>query len=194
MSKKEKKVKKSKNVLITGASLSNGRIKTPMFRVSYPSVFKPTDFQGNGQLQYSVTMLFDKKRDLSIMRDAVDRLIEEKFKDVKRKKIRLPFRDGNEEKEDIDGYKDCIFVRAASKTKPIIVDCTEERNQIEDETEFYPGCYARATIIPFAYDQKGNKGISFGLHNLQFLKDGEPFTNRGNPDEDYDDDVTNDDD
>ena len=183
------KKEKNKSVLITGASLTNGRIKTPMFRVSYPAVFKPVDFQGNGDLKYAVTMLFDKKCDLSIMRDAVEALIVEKFKDVKRKKLRLPFRDGNEEKEDIDGYKDVIFIRASSKTKPVIVDCTEERNQIEDETEFYPGCYARATIIPFAYNQKGNKGVSFGLHNIQFLKDGEPFTNRGNPDEDYDDNV-----
>jgi hypothetical protein len=188
----KKKHKKSKNVLITGASLTNGRIKTPMFRVSYPNVFKATDFQGDGNMTYSITMLFDKKRDLSIMKEAVEKLIQEKFKDVKRKKIRLPFRDGNEEKEDVDGYADVTFVRASSKTKPIIVDCTEERNQIEDDTEFYPGCYARATIMPFAYNQKGNRGISFGLHNIQFLKDGEPFANRGNPDEDYDDDVKGD--
>jgi hypothetical protein len=181
--------KNKKNVLVTGASLTNGRIKTPMFRVSYPYVFKPSDFQGDGNMTYSITMLFDKKRDLSIMRDAVEALIAEKFKDVKRKKIRTPFRDGNEEKEDVDGYKDTIFIRAWSKTKPVIVDCTEERNQIEDDTEFYAGCYARATILPFAYDNKGNKGVSFGLHNIQFLKDGEPFINRGNPDEDYDDDI-----
>ena len=40
-------------------------------------------------------------------------------------------------------------------------------------------------INAFAYDQKGNRGISFGLGNIQKVKDDKPFGNRTKPQDDF---------
>ena len=65
---------------------------------------------------------------------------------------------------------------------------------IIEEKDFYPGCYARATVRAFAYDQAGNRGVAFGLQNIQKLADGEPLGGRTKPHDDFepvDDDVAN---
>jgi hypothetical protein len=64
-------------------------------------------------------------------------------------------------------------------------------NPILDSTEFYSGCYGRASINFFAYNTAGNRGIGCGLNNLQKLDDGEPLSGRSRPEDDfgdYDDD------
>ena len=65
-------------------------------------------------------------------------------------------------------YQACVV---SSKTQPQIVDAN--LNPIINPTEFYSGCYGRASINFFAYNNSGNKGISAGLNNLQKLEDGE---------------------
>jgi hypothetical protein len=57
---------------------------------------------------------------------------------------------------------------------------------IMEEGEFYAGCYARATISPYAYDKAGNRGVAFGLRNIQKIADGEPFSGKSKPENDFD--------
>ena len=161
-------------------SKSVSKILTPNFRVSFPSVFEPSDY--NGKETYSVTMLFDKSTDLTELKAAVKRAAEEKWGKKIPSNLRNPIRDGAE-KEHLDGYDGCFFIRASSKTKPGVVDqnCVE----IINPSEFYAGCIARATVVPFAYDQAGNKGVSFLLSNIQKVADGESFSSRGRASDDF---------
>ena len=55
--------------------------------------------------------------------------------------------------------------------------CIRDRNNADviDDSEVYPGRWARATIQPFYYDTDGNRGISFGLENVQLLRNDEPI-------------------
>jgi hypothetical protein len=46
-------------------------------------------------------------------------------------------------------------------------------NPILDPDEVYSGCYGRASLTFYAYNQQGSKGIACGLNNLQKLEDGE---------------------
>ena len=55
---------------------------------------------------------------------------------------------------------------------------------IEDREAFYPGCYARASVTAYAYDNV-SKGVAFGLSNLMFVKDGERLDSRTDPTEDF---------
>lgn len=146
--------------------------------MSFPHVFKPhAAFEGQ-EAKFSLTMLFTKNTDLSQLKRAAQTAIIEKWGADKTKwpkNLRMPFRDGNE-KQDLQGYENTIYVTTSSKMKPGIVD--NQLNKIEDETVFYAGCYARATLIAFAYDKAGNKGVSFSLQNLQKLRDGESFSGR----------------
>jgi hypothetical protein len=47
---------------------------------------------------------------------------------------------------------------------------------------------ARATVAPFAYNNSGNKGVSFALNNLQICRtDGERLDGRIAAEDDFDD-------
>lgn len=165
---------------------------TPEFRVSFPHVFeKHSGFEGQ-EPKFSVVMLFPKNTDLKELKRAVFNAATEKWgaKEKWPKKMRMPFRDGNE-KTDLDGYEDTIFVSASSKQKPQVVSNKKVDGQFpqltkEDES-FYAGCYARATLIAFAYNKAGNLGVSFSLQNIQKLRDGEQFSGRKNADDEFDD-------
>lgn len=165
---------------------------TPKFRVSFPTVFKPKSFKG-GDPKYGLTMLFDKKTDLKAMKEAAKNAGIEKFgpvenwpKDKKtgKTKLKMPFRDGDDERDNLDGFAGCIFVNATSKSPPQVID-KDGRTPLTSEVDFYAGCYARATLIAFGFDNEGSKGIAFALQNLQKWEDGESFSGRPSAEEDF---------
>lgn len=172
------------------------RVKTPEFRVSFPHIFEAhSGFEGQGA-KFSVVMLFDKKTDITPLKKAVAEAATAKWGDKTKwpKNLRLPFRDGDE-KSDLSGYSGTIFCSASSKQRPGVVD--KHLAVITDESDFYAGCYARATVTAFAYDKAGNKGVSFSLQNLQKLRDGQAFSGRKKAEDDFEayddgsDDVSN---
>src|SRR5439155_1122526 len=127
----------------------------------------------------------DKKR-FQAMRALVDEVAVETFKkplkDVPG--ARKPFCDGAE-KEHLEGYgAGKIFAKASSFSRPGVV-ASDGRTPIDDEEAFYAGCYARATVTAYHYDNTGNRGISFGLSNVMFVKDGDRFDSRTDPAEDF---------
>lgn len=79
-----------------------------------------------------------------------------------------------------------MFATASSKQRPGLVD--RNKQPILTEEEFYPGCWARATVTAYSYDNVG-KGVAFGLHNIQKLGDDENFTGRVAAEEDFGDDA-----
>lgn len=166
---------------------------TPKFRVSYPAVFEAKSFKDQAA-KFSVVMIFDKKTDLKELKRAAVNAAIEKFGPREKwpKKFKLPFRDGDEERADTPGYENSIFVTATSKQRPGVVD--KQLNPIISEDDFYAGCYARATLIAFAYDQAGNRGVSFSLQNIQKIEDGERFGGRRNAEDEFEviDDGSND--
>lgn len=159
------------------------KVLTPKFRVSFPAVFQAESFQG-GDPKFALTMLFDGDADLSKLKAAAQAAVEEKWPDKKKRpaNLRSPFRDGAE-KPELDGYDGCTFVRATSKTKPGLVDLNLQ--QIIDPAEFYAGCFARATIRAYAYDQAGNRGVAFALENIQKLGDGQAFSGKATAEQDF---------
>ena len=163
--------------------MSKQKIKTPEFRVSFPKIFKPeAGMNGEGPAYYSLVMLFPKDADLSILKAAAAQAAKEKWGDKKPANLRSPFRDGDE--KELDGYAGCIYITAKSKDKPGLVDGA--RVKIVEPEAFYAGCYARATLSCYAYDQNGNRGVSFGLQNIQKLRDGEPFGSKRKAEDDFD--------
>ena len=154
-------------------------VMTPEFRVSFPNVFRPAKPMAEGQeAKYGITMLFKKGENLDELKKAAEEAIIDKWGTDKSKwprNMRSPFRDQGE--KEFAGYEEgAIFVTATSKQKPGLVDA--DVNDIIAEEDFYPGCYARATVRAFAYDAAGNRGVAFGLQNVQKLKDGEPLGGR----------------
>lgn len=158
---------------------------TPEFRTSFEHVFEAHSFEGN-EPKYSVTMLFDKGADLSALKKAAANAAIEKWgpKEKWPAGLRLPFRNGDE-KTDMDGYAGKIFISASSKQRPQVIDAKKSPITKEDGT-FYSGCFARASVVAFAYDKLGNKGVSFSLMNIQKLRDGERFGGRKSAVDEFD--------
>jgi hypothetical protein len=169
-----------------GTAVASKNVITPKFRVSYPYIFRPnTPMQQGQEPKFSITMLFDKSADLTALKAEAMRAGKEKWgEDVSKwpKNWRNPFRDQGE--KEVEGYeKGAMFITATSKQRPGLVDASV--SDIIEERLFYPGCYARASVRAFAYDNKGNKGISFGLQHVQKLGEGQPLGGRTTPQADF---------
>jgi len=169
---------------------------TPEFRVSYPVVFEPKKNDLNGKMEYSVVALFKKGENLEKLKAAAQEACEKKWgKDQKKwpKNLRSPFRDQAEREKTNeetglpympDGYeKGAIFLNLKSSSRPGVVN--QQVKAFTDESEFYAGCYAFASLSCYAYDQAGNKGVAFGLQNIQKSRDGEPFGGRTKAEDDF---------
>lgn len=168
---------------------------TPKFRVSYPNVFKAKKNELSGKEEYSMVALFPKNADLTALKKAAENAAIAKWGPNKAKwpaNLKNPFRDQAEKaKTDDNGNRTlpdgheagAVFINLKSSQRPGIVD--QNREDIIDSTQFYGGCYARATVNAYAYDQAGNRGIAFGLNNIQKLGDGDPFSGRTKAQDDF---------
>ena len=144
-------------------------VMTPEFRLSFPALFEMREY--NEKKSYGLTMLFDKGTDLSQLKAAAKAALDEAFpKGVKNP--RTPFLDGDDKVDEWgEGFKGKIYVRASTQFKPQVVD--QNRVAIFDADKVYPGCYCRAVVAPYTYDNSGNRGVSFSLEAVQFIRDGE---------------------
>ena len=164
------------------------KVVTPKFRVSFPDLFEPKSFNDQ-PAKFSVQMLFDKKADLTALKKVANKAASEKWGDKVPKGLHMPFKDGNE--KELDGYEDKIVVSAASKFKPQVVD--QKLNVINDPEDLYAGCFARAAIVAYAWEQKDPKGkavlkrgVSFNLESVQKMAEGDPFKKAIDPSDTFD--------
>ena len=92
-------------------------------------------------------------------------------------------RDGDTDRPDDPAYANAYFINCNSETQPGIVDASCQ--PIIDPSECYSGCYGRASINAFAYNNNGSKGISFGLNNLQVLRQAESLGGKSRAEDDF---------
>ncbi len=163
---------------------------TPEAMLSYPHLFEPQAVNEGDPPKYSCTLVFAPGTDLSQLKAAAAAVAKDAWGDKAVevvKKQRYPtFRTDAEEK----GYPEgSTFINATSKGKPGVVAAYAgpdgKAARITDPEEIYAGCYVRATVRPFAYDQRGNRGVSFGLVNIQKLRDGERIGGRPRPEDEF---------
>ena len=153
-------------------------------RFSYCAVWEPKSING-GEPRYSVSVLVPKTDVDTVgkIREAIAAAYHDGESKLKGKgalpplkTLKTPLRDGDTERPDDPAYAGMWFLNANSAHAPQIVDgaC----NPILDRSEFYSGCYGRASITFFAFNSNGNRGIACGLNHLQKLRDGEPLGGR----------------
>lgn len=165
---------------------------TPLARLSFPSLDKPSKMKGSqGSETFNATLLFTpadfsqadierwKKIKIAILQCMKEKHGDKAFDPATKRLLpayKSPIRLGTE-KPTLPGYGQGVeFLRAASQYKPGL--CNTQRKLILP-SEFYAGCYVRASISPWGFDANGNKGVSFNLINLMKCGDGEPFGNAG---------------
>jgi hypothetical protein len=166
---------------------------TPEFRVSWPKVFKPERNELNGKDEYSVQALFAPGTDMSKLVAAAQAALTKTWGEDKTKwpqNLKTPFKtqsatrikDGKQVPN--DGHVDGAPMLTLKTTqKPGVVD--SQVQPILNEAEFYAGCYAIASVNASTYDQKGNRGVSFYLQNIQKVRDGDALAGRAKPENEF---------
>lgn len=182
------------------AELNPTHVVTGKVRFSFVNVFEARAFGEGQEPKYSVMLLIPKSDVGTITRikkaidAAAQKALMTKFggrlpavlKSTLKDADKDTDNDGTVFAEKWDYTAGHYIINVSSRTAPQIVDAA--RNPILDPTEFYSGCYGRASINFFAYNNQGNKGISGGLGNLQKLEDGEPLGSFTTADQDFADD------
>jgi hypothetical protein len=149
---------------------------TGKVRFSFVHVFEPAETL-NGSMKYSVSILIPKTDKETVDRfnkafDATKQANAAYWGGSVPKNLKGGLRDGDVEKED-PVYAGHYFINASANAtnQPGVVDAN--LNPIIDPSEFYSGCYGRASIDMYPYDVSGTRGIAFGLNNVMKLEDGE---------------------
>ena len=98
--------------------------------------------------------------------------------------IRLPWRDDPDlvAKKGYPEGSGFIAVRGSKGApQPQIVSLVPDENgkpTVIDAGKIYAGCIVKASIDPYCYDTDGNQGVTFGLGNVQFIRDGDRLDGR----------------
>jgi len=169
------------------------KVTTPVFRGSFVNLFEAKPGPDGKNPKFGLTMLFDAEAQKTPQFKAMQALAvaaaREKFGDKIKADgkgwfhgLRGPIRDGAE-KSDLEGYEGCVFAAATTKQQPGVVDAKVQR--IIDPAAAYSGAYYRATVTAYAYEQAGNKGVAFGLQNVQKVREGERMAGRVEAEKDF---------
>lgn len=155
---------------------------TPNFRAAFISVFKATSMKNadgtTNKPKFSIRAAFPPTADLSPLKKEAQSVAVEKWGDKIPKTLRNPFRRNDELENPVVGIGEDWIIMSFSANedrRPGIVDA--KLQDIIDDSDVYSGAWYRAQVRAFAYDQAGNKGVSFGLQNVQKLRDDDPLGN-----------------
>jgi hypothetical protein len=178
--------------------MTTEKIKTVPFRVSFPSVFKPSAIPGSdADPKYSVVMMFPKadKKVGTFIKKVKALLAEEKKAEwgaKAPKKLNMCLTDGDDE-EEMEASEGATeghwLIKGTSVRKPGVI--LRNGDQATPE-EFYAGCWSIATIVFRAYT-KGKNGVACHFNNFMKWKDGEPFgTGGASAEDDFGDEIDED--
>jgi hypothetical protein len=176
------------------------RYVTPVFRLSFPNLFEAHAMDEQSKPKFGLTAVWnpakfteaDKKRWKAIMA-ALDaeskRAFKKAWKDLPAN-FKTGVRDGAE-KANLEGFGEGTkFANITTKMRPGVIDAGKSKIGPEEGNadDIYPGCYCRATVTVYSYDNKG-KGVALGLMNVQKVADGERLDSRTDAAEDFEDDI-----
>jgi len=161
-------------------------VTTGKVRLSYAHLTEAVALQEGQEKKFSASFIIPKsdKKTLekiaTAIKMATQRGIETKWGGKKPPKLKLPLRNGDEERPDDEAYADSYFINGNCKSRPFIVD--EKKHEyisIEAADEnVYSGCYVYANLSFYPFDAAGNKGIACGLNGVMKAGDGEPLSSR----------------
>ena len=171
-------------------------IITSEVRFAFVNVFKPRRAEPGKEPKYGITLLFPLPSTLSgpalaeyeacmaSLKAAAKAAAAEKWGDKLPPNLRSPFRDQADKAGQYEGYvPGALFLNVTSMPQPQVVDATVQ--PIIEPAKLYSGCYGRASLRAFAYDNSGNKGVSFGLQNVQKTRDGDSLAGRSDPSKEF---------
>ena len=164
------------------------KVITGKCRASYVHIFEPHSTNGS-EPKYSISIIIPQSDADTIgkIRAAIEEAKQSGISKWNGKippNLKLPLRDGDEERPDDPAYADSYFINCNSVEKPGIVD--RKRVPITDPTVIYSGCFIRVSINFYPFNTNGNRGVGAGLGNVQFWCDGDPLNGRVRAEDEFD--------
>lgn len=177
--------------MATDTKVITGEVRLSYARLITP---KPND---KGTDVWSVLLLIPKKDKATFakLKAAAEKALENGISNGKLKKgtslknAWTTLKDGDE-RDDLDEapeYAGNWYMNVNAYRRPGVVD--RHKDPITDERDIYSGCYARVSISAYPFNYENTKrGITFGLENVQKLREGEPLGGAAAaPEDDFDD-------
>ena len=153
------------------------RVVTGKVRFSYCNVGASRKNEMNGKDEFSTQIIVSKDdtETVGALKAAAKAALQAKFGEKIPPKVRNPMRDGDTETKSNgdplgDEYKNSYFVTVKSNKRPGIIDA--HGVELLGADDVVSGDFGRVSLNAFAYDQAGNRGVSFGLNNVQLLEKG----------------------
>jgi len=175
------------------------KVTTGVVRLSYANLLEPKAVSEGQEEKYSVSLIIpkDDKDTLKAVKEAIEEAKElgkaSKFGGKVPAGLKLPIRDGDEERPDDEVYSNSYFINANSKQKPKILEFIKFTSEgkikaepIDSSEDVYSGMYACVSVNFFAYNTSGNKGIAAGLGNVLKVEDGDRLGGGSSAEEDFD--------
>jgi hypothetical protein len=161
----------------------SGKIKLQNVRLSFPSLFRKAEFQGE-QTKFEATFMLHKERDADKIKEikkAIDAAIKENLKGAKIPADKICLKDGDESGR--DEYEGHYTIKAANNKRPKVID-RDKTPLTEDDDKPYSGCYVNAVIDLWTQNNSYGRRVNANLLGVQFYKDGEPFESGSVADDD----------
>lgn len=149
-------------------------------RLLWNSVFQPRKGKNGKEGKYEANLAIPAGVSLKLLQDAALEAGKAKFpkafKDAGGKwpsSIKSPFKKTAENDKLADLAEAFpTFVAARSKDRPGVVGANGRAEGVEPE-HVYAGRWAKISVDAYGYEVDGNKGVTFGLGNVQLLQDDE---------------------
>ena len=150
-------------------------------RISFAHIWEPKSING-GEEKYSVSCLIPKtdkatlKKVHAAMEAAKETAQSKRWGGKIPANLKMPLRDGDEDRPDDENYAGCMFINATSREAPQIVD--RKVQTITDPMECASGDYCNVSINFYGFNANGNRGVAAGLGNIQLIKRGERLSGK----------------
>lgn len=141
-------------------------------RISFPKLFEPSAFQGQGKPKYSARFLLDKKEHNELIKQIIAKMKELAAESYPDKKVPPPamlcLKDGDQSgREDEAGF---WTLNASETSRPVVVNRDKTPLVAEDEV-IYPGCRVNVKVRLWAQSNQYGKRLNANLLGVQFVKD-----------------------
>ena len=152
--------------------MSNYKIKLNNVRLSFPSIFNKSEF--NGQVgKFEATFLMNKESQAKMIADVEAQIaLIQKDNKAKVSPDKICLKDG--EFVDYDGYAGCMSIKAGSNRRPTVLG-RDKAPVVEEDNIVYAGCYVNAVVELWFQDNSYGKRVNCNLLGIQFAKDGDTF-------------------
>lgn len=153
-------------------------------RLSFEHIFKPSAGPNGGAEKFSAALILEGKNNpqLPKIRKAINDVAEAQWGSRAKAELaklqsqdRIFLRDGdNSGRAEYAGH---WYFNASNKTRPLVVD-VDKTPLTEADGKPYSGCYVNMLIEVWAMQNEFGKRICASLKGVQFVRDGDAFTNK----------------